>query len=65
MKNSKISLMMKINRGCREGQIKVEKIFLIGKKKNQEDQVKEVSPNKIREFEMKWKAEKEILKKKY
>ena len=34
-------------------------------KKNQEDQVKEVSPNKIREFEMKWKAEKEILKKKY
>lgn len=57
--------MMKINRGCREGQIKVEKIFLIGKKKNQEDQVKEVSPNKIREFEMKWKVEKEILKKKY
>ena len=57
--------MMKINRGCREGQIKVEKIFLIRKKKNQEDQVKEVSPNKISEFEMKWKAEKEILKKKY
>jgi len=57
--------MMKTNRGSQEDQIGVAKIFSIRKKKRQEDQVREVSQNKIKVLRMKWKAEKEILKKKY
>lgn len=65
MKGLKISLMMKTNRGGQEGQIRVAKIFLIRIKKRQEDRVREVNLNKIKVLRMKWKVEKEILKKKY
>ena len=57
--------MMKTNRGGQEGQIRVAKIFLIRIKKRQEDRVREVNLNKIKVLRMKWKVEKEILKKKY
>lgn len=57
--------MTKTNRGGQEGQIRVAKIFLIRIKKRQEDRVREVNLNKIKVLRMKWKVEKEILKKKY
>ena len=65
MKDLKISQMMKTNRGGQGDQIRVAKIFLIRIKKRQEDQVKEASLNKIKVLRMKWKEEKENLKKKY
>ena len=57
--------MMKTNRGGQGDQIRVAKIFLIRIKKRQEDQVREANLNKIKVLKMKWKEEKENLKKKY
>lgn len=65
MKDLKISQMMKTNRGGQGDQIRVAKIFLIRIKKRQEDQVREANLNKIKVLRMKWKEEKENLKKKY
>jgi hypothetical protein len=65
VKDLKISQMMKTNRGGQGDQIRVAKIFLIRIKKRQEDQVREANLNKIKVLRMKWKEEKENLKKKY
>lgn len=46
-------------------QIEVVKIYLIKKKKRQEGLAKEDSQNKVKDKKMRWKVEKENLKKKY
>ena len=46
-------------------QIEVVKIYSIKKKKRQEGLAKEDSQNKVKDKKMRWKVEKENLKKKY
>ena len=67
MKLRKIkTLMIKINfRENQQSQIEVVKTYLIKRKKREEDQVKEDSLSKAKALKMKWRVEKENLKRKF